>query len=169
MSEMGVKVLRVVVKQDIVPKLPGIIFNKILNQLHALTRGLKWLYRHVGTELKLDMSLSPYLKREFDLLGFHNLEVYLHLTDGFHDTQSKFRWNARRDVALANKFSDMLIEELRIPENWFQVPNKGLVFNRHDRWVKPFRDQEDIPSPFGEAPSHDFTAKNMLAHNKLQV
>ncbi|CBI30959.3 unnamed protein product, partial [Vitis vinifera] len=52
----------------------------------------------------------------------------------------------------------MLIEELRIPECWYQVPNKGLVFNSHGRWVKPCRDQQDIPSPFGEAPKLDFTA-----------
>ena len=169
MNELGVKILRVVIRQDIVPKVPGIIVNKILRQFHALTRGLKWVYRHVGTELKLDMSLSPYLKRDFDLVGFHNLEVYLHLTDGYQCSQSKFRWNARRDVALVNKFSDMLIEELRIPENWFQVPNKGLVFNQHGRWVKPCRDQEDIPSPFGETPSLPLAPENMHAHNKLQV
>ena len=158
MNEMGVKILRVVVKQDIVPKLPVIICNKILRQIHALTRRLKWVYRHVGSELKLDMSLSPYLKREFDLLGFHNLEIYLHLTDGYVGKRLKFRWNARRDLALVNKSSDMLIEELRIPECWYQVPNKGLVFNSHGRWVKPCRDQQDIPSPFGEAPKLDFTA-----------
>ena len=158
MNEMGVKILRVVIQQDIVPKLPGIIINKILRQIHSITSRLKWVYRHVGTELKLDMSLSPYLKQEFDLAGFHNLEIYLHLTDGYAGKKSKFRWNARRDLALVNKCSDMLIEELRIPEFWFQVSNKGLVFNSHGRWVKPCRDQQDIPSPFGEAPKLDFTA-----------
>ena len=58
MNEMGVKILRVVVKQDIVPKLPGIICNKILCQIHALTRRLKWVYRHIGSELKLDVIVS---------------------------------------------------------------------------------------------------------------
>ncbi|RVW23685.1 Phospholipase A1-Igamma2, chloroplastic [Vitis vinifera] len=58
MNEMGVKILRVVVKQDIVPKLPGIICNKILRQIHALTRRLKWVYRHIGSELKLDVIVS---------------------------------------------------------------------------------------------------------------
>ncbi|GMY37718.1 phospholipase A1-Igamma2, chloroplastic [Fagus crenata] len=53
------------------------------------------------------------MKHESDLLGCHNLELYLHLLDGFLGKQSKFRWNARRDVALQNKTSDMLIEELR--------------------------------------------------------
>ncbi|KAL6333225.1 hypothetical protein AAG906_028408 [Vitis piasezkii] len=58
MNEMGVKILRVVMKQDIVPKLPGIICNKILRQIHALTRRLKWVYRHIGSELKLDVIVS---------------------------------------------------------------------------------------------------------------
>lgn len=163
MNEMGVKILRVVVKQDIVPKLPGIILNKILRQIHSITQGLKWVYRHVGTELKLDMSSSPYLKREFDLAGFHNLEIYMHLTDGYEGKKSKYRWNARRDLALVNKSSDMLIEELRIPEYWYQVSNKGLVFNSHGRWVKPCRDQQDIPSPFGVAPKLYFTADDVSA------
>ncbi|KAL6333808.1 hypothetical protein AAG906_028994 [Vitis piasezkii] len=56
MNEMRVKILRVVVKQDILPKLLGIIC--ILRQIHALTRRLKWVYRHVGSELKLDVIVS---------------------------------------------------------------------------------------------------------------
>ncbi|KAK9268172.1 hypothetical protein L1049_010614 [Liquidambar formosana] len=156
LNEMGVKTLRVVVKQDIVPKVPGIVFNKFLHKLNAITRRLNWVYRHVGVELKLDVSMSPYLKQGFDLLGFHNLEMYLHLVDGFLGKKLNFRRNARRDVALVNKASDMLIEELRIPENWYQLPNKGLVFNSYGRWVKPGRNSEDKPSPFSEASStHD--------------
>ncbi|CBI30958.3 unnamed protein product, partial [Vitis vinifera] len=87
--------------------------------------GLKWLYRHVGTELKLDMSLSPYLKREFDLLGFHNLEVYLHLTDGFHDTQSKFRWNARRDYTAS---------DLVDGPGYYMTPTRYLEENMSNKW-----------------------------------
>ncbi|KAK9267662.1 hypothetical protein L1049_010093 [Liquidambar formosana] len=156
LNEMGVKTLRVVVKQDIVPKVPGIVFNKFLHKINPITRRLNWVYRHVGVELKLDVSMSPYLKRGFDLLGFHNLETYLHLVDGFLGKKSNFRRNARRDVALVNKASDMLIEELRIPENWYQLPYKGLVFNSNGRWVKPGRKSEDKPSPSSEAsPTHD--------------
>jgi hypothetical protein len=150
LSEIGVKTLRIVVKQDIVPKLPGILVNKILQGLGVVSRKLNWVYRHVGTELKLDMFMSPYLKHESDLIGSHNLEICLHLVDGFLGKQSKFRWNARRDVALVNKTTDMLIEELRIPEFWYQLPYKGLVLNKHGRWVKPYKEPEDVPSPFCE-------------------
>lgn len=146
LGELGVKTLRVVVKQDIVPKLPGLM-NKMLNKFHGFTGKLNWVYRHVGTQLKLDAFMSPYLKHESDLSGSHNLELYLHLIDGFLSKKSKHRWNARRDLALVNKGSDMLIEDLKIPEFWYQFPYKGLMLNQYGRWVKPGRLPEDIPSP----------------------
>ncbi|KAM3700899.1 hypothetical protein ACB094_05G132100 [Castanea mollissima] len=147
LDEIGVKTLRIVVKQDIVPKFPGFICNNILHKLNFVTKKFNWVYRHVGSELKLDMFMSPYLKRESYLIGSHNLEIYLHLLDGFLGKQRKFRWNARRDVALVNKSTDMLIEELRIPKFWYQLPYKGLVLNKPGRWVKPCREPEDVPSP----------------------
>ena len=97
--------------------------------------------------MKLDVRSSPYLKRGLNWLGFHSLETYLHLVDGFVNTTSTFREEARRDVALVNKACDMLVDELRIPHCWYQLANKGLVCNAHGRWVKPKRDPEDIPSP----------------------
>ncbi|KAL0305454.1 UNVERIFIED_CONTAM: hypothetical protein Sradi_5962700 [Sesamum radiatum] len=75
------------------------------------------------------------------------LETYLHLVDGYHSSDSGFRADAKRDVALVNKDCDMLVDELRIPPNWYQLANKGLERNDHGRWVKPKRDPEDIPSP----------------------
>ncbi|KAK0578000.1 hypothetical protein LWI29_003539 [Acer saccharum] len=159
LNQLGVKTLRVVVKQDLVPKLPGLFFNNILHKLNVINQRLNWVYRHVGTQLKLDVHLSPYVKRDSNLSGSHNLELYLHLLDGYLDKKSKFRWNARRDIALVNKSSDMLVEDLRIPEFWYQMPHKGLVLNKHGRWVKPGREPEDIPSPFvTEMP------KNLLIH-----
>ncbi|KDP38020.1 hypothetical protein JCGZ_04663 [Jatropha curcas] len=158
LNELGVKTLRVVVKQDIVPKVPGIIVNKILRKINTITQRLNWVYRHVGTQLKLDMFMSPYLKHVSDFSGSHNLEVYLHLLDGFLGKKLQFRWHARRDLALVNKSSDMLIEELKIPEFWYQLPHKGLVLNKYGRWVKPTREPEDIPSPFStELSNHELT------------
>ena len=145
--------------QDLVPELPGLYFSNILPKLNVINQRLNWVYRHVGTKLKLDVHLSPYVKRDSNLSGSHNLELYLHLLDGYLDKKSKFRWNARRDIALVNKSSDMLVEDLRIPEFWYQMPHKGLVLNKHGRWVKPAREPEDIPSPFvTEMP------KNLLIH-----
>lgn len=148
LSELGVRTLHVVIEQDIVPKLPGILFNKILHKLNPIMQRLNCVYRHVGTQLKLDKCMSPYLKDDTDFSGCHNLELYLHVLDGFLSRQAKSRWNARRDLALVNKSGDMLIEELKIPEFWYQLPYKGLVLNKCGRWVKPGKEPEDIPSPF---------------------
>lgn len=146
----GVKTLRIVVKQDLVPRMPGIVLNESLQKFDDLTGTLDWVYTHVGAELKLDVRSSPYLKHRFNVLGFHSLETYLHLVDGYLSTTSAFRSEARRDVALVNKACDMLVDELRIPEFWYQMANKGLVCNGHGRWVKPRRDPEDVPSPTSE-------------------
>ena len=155
LDEMGVKTLCIVVKQDIVPKFPRFIFNNILHKLNFVTKKFNWVYRHVGSQLKLDMFMSPCLKRESYLIGSHNLEIYLHLLDGFLSKQHKLRWNDRRDVALVNKTTDMLIEELRIRKFWYQLPYKGLVLNKHGRWVKPSREPEDVPSPLSVASENE--------------
>ncbi|KAI9198207.1 hypothetical protein LWI28_011853 [Acer negundo] len=148
LHRMGVKTLRVVVKQDLVPRMPpGDVFNESLQVFDEIKGRLDWVYTHVGVELKLNIRSSPYLKRGINLLGFHSQETYLHLVDGFISSSSKYRSDARRDVALVNKACDMLVDELRIPHCWYQMENKGLVCNGYGRWVKPKRDPEDIPSP----------------------
>ncbi|KAG6419359.1 hypothetical protein SASPL_121579 [Salvia splendens] len=149
--QMGVKTLRVTLKQDVVPRMPGIVFNEGLQRFDDITGTLEWVYTHVGVELKVDVRSSPYLKKGLNLIGFHMLETYLHLVDGYHSSNSEFRMDSKRDVALVNKDCDMLVDELRIPPNWYQFANKGLVQNQHGRWVKPDRDPEDIPSPTVES------------------
>ncbi|CAH9076422.1 unnamed protein product [Cuscuta epithymum] len=145
--QMGVKTLRVTVKQDLVPRMPGIVFNESLQKFDELTGTLEWVYTHVGAELKLDVRASPYLKRGFNFVGIHMLETHLHLVDGWVSRSSTFRGDAKRDVALVNKDCDMLVDELRIPPNWYQLANKGLVRNASGRWVRPKRKPEDVPSP----------------------
>ncbi|CAK9145947.1 unnamed protein product [Ilex paraguariensis] len=154
LHQMGVKTLRVVAKQDLVPRMPGLVFNESLQKFDDITGTLDWVYTHVGAELKLDVWSSPYLKREFNVSGFHMLETYLHLVDGFHSKTSTFRSDSRRDVALLNKTCDMLVDELRIPHFWYQPANKGLECNEHGRWVKPKRDPEDITLPTSETHTH---------------
>ncbi|RAL50247.1 hypothetical protein DM860_007921 [Cuscuta australis] len=144
--QMGVKTLRVTVKQDRVPRMPGVIFNESLQKFDDLTGTLDWMYTHVGAELKLDVRASPYLKRRPNPMGIHMLETYLHLVDGWVSRSSTFRWDAKRDVALVNKDCDMLVGELRVPPNWYQLANKGMVRNSWGRWVRPKREPQDIPS-----------------------
>ncbi|CAK9145948.1 unnamed protein product [Ilex paraguariensis] len=136
--------------------MPGLVFNESLQKFDDIIGTLDWVYTHVGAELKLDVWSSPYLKRGFNVSGFHMLETYLHLVDGFHSKTSTFRSDARRDIALVNKTYDMLVDELRIPHFLYQQTNKGLECNEHCRWVKPKRDSEDIPLPTSETHTHVF-------------
>lgn len=150
LDELGVKVLRLVNKQDMVPRLPGALFNEELCRFVPV-EGLDWVYAHAGVEMEVDVRASPYLKHGgFDLAGFHSLETYMHLMDGFLSRASGFRREARRDVALVNKACGLLREELRIPACWYQAANKGLVCNAYSRWFVPEREPEDVPSPCRE-------------------
>ncbi|KAJ4830747.1 hypothetical protein Tsubulata_014179 [Turnera subulata] len=81
---LGVRVLRMVNAYDVVPKVPGVIWNENLMMPIAskLVERLPWVYSQVGVELQLDQFLSPYLRREIDAGGSHDLEVYFHLLDG---------------------------------------------------------------------------------------
>lgn len=149
LDNLKVKVLRMVVKQDLVPKVPGILFNESFEEKVEKVGGkLDWVYTHVGFELGLDVRSSPYLKRGIDVAGFHNLEAYLHLVDGYVSSNAGFRSSAKRDVALVNKSSGLLTDEMKIPAYWNQLANKGLVQNKYGRWVQPKREVEDIPSPY---------------------
>lgn len=170
LHNLGVRALRVVVKQDMVPRMPGLFLNEgTLQKFDELTGPLEWVYTHVGTELKLDVRSSPYVKTSnLNLPGFHNLETYLHLVDGFLSSTTAFRENARRDVALVNKSCDMLVDELRIPHCWYQLSNKGLVCNEHGRWVKPKREPEDVPSPTRDVQSLHLHGLDLLIQQQSE-
>ncbi|PWA34219.1 Lipase, class 3 [Artemisia annua] len=135
--------------------MPGIVLNETLQKFDDLTGSLDWVYHHVGAELKLDVRASPFLKRGSNFFGVHHPETYLHLVDGYVSSTAGFRTDAKRDVALVNKYCDMLVNELRIPPCWYQQRYKGLVANEFGRMVRPKRDPEDIPSPIEEDNNSD--------------
>ncbi|ERM94511.1 hypothetical protein AMTR_s00010p00263480 [Amborella trichopoda] len=149
LKHLGAKTLRVVIKQDVVPKMPGIVFNEGMKKFEEITGSLQWMYTHLGEELSLDVSSSPFLKHAWNPIGFHSLETYLHLVDGYSSQNEPFSHAAKRDIALVNKACNMVVDELRIPPCWHQLANKGLVQNSYGRWVHPERDVEDIPCPLG--------------------
>jgi len=133
-EEMHVKALRIVEVHDLVPKpIPRVLFP--------------WMetYEHVGVVLRLDHTLSPYLRRSRDPLDWHTLECYLHLVDG-HQGRNRFELVTGRDFALVNKYADILDERYRIPPNWWQVENKGLKLSSEGRWIEPDRSLDDTPS-----------------------
>lgn len=131
-EKLGVKVLRVINIHDKVPTVPGIFANEKLQFQKYLeeTVSFPWSYAHVGVELTLDHTHSPFLKPASDLGCAHNLEAHLHLLDGYH---------GKRDIALVNKDSNFLKKEYGVPPHWRQDENKGMVKNNDGRWVLPER------------------------------
>ncbi|XP_047339058.1 phospholipase A1-Ibeta2, chloroplastic-like [Impatiens glandulifera] len=103
-----VKVLRIVNSQDIITRVPGIFASEELDKklrsspaagmLDVLDDNMPWAYSHVGTELRVDTKMSPYLKPNADVACCHDLEAYLHLIDGFVSSNCPFRTNAKRSL-----------------------------------------------------------------------
>ncbi|MBA0736397.1 hypothetical protein Gogos_009956 [Gossypium gossypioides] len=155
MESLGVKVLRVVNVHDMVPKSPGLFFNENVSPvLMKLAEGLPWIYSHVGVELALDHTHSPFLKQTGDLTCAHNLEAHLHLLDGlvsyaqtivqhepalYHGKGRRFVLASGRDPALVNKASDFLKDHYLVPPYWRQDENKGMVRNKDGRWMQQER------------------------------
>uniref|UniRef100_A0A803PTL5 Fungal lipase-type domain-containing protein n=1 Tax=Cannabis sativa TaxID=3483 RepID=A0A803PTL5_CANSA len=140
-DELGVKVLRIVNVHDVVPTVPGIITNEKFQFQKYIEEAMSfpWSYAHVGVELALDHTESPFLKPNKDPGSAHNLEALLHLVDGYHSKGRGFRLATRRDIALVNKNCDLLRREYGVPPNWRQDENKGMVRNCDGRWVLPER------------------------------
>ncbi|EEF48917.1 triacylglycerol lipase, putative [Ricinus communis] len=104
-------------------------------------------YAHVGVELALDHTHSPFLKPTNDLACAHNLEVHLHLVDGYHGKGRRFFLATKRDIALVNKSCDFLRAEYGVPPHWRQDENKGMVRNSEGRWVVPERPRVEALPP----------------------
>ncbi|EMS52880.1 hypothetical protein TRIUR3_24451 [Triticum urartu] len=148
-GELGVKALRILNVHDTVPKVPGVFTEAVLPMplLRAADAlGLPSVYSHIGVELALDHSLSPFLKNTLDLANYHNLEAHLHLLDGFVGRAREFKLGGR-DPALVNKAADFLRDEHMVPPGWRQDANKGMVRSEDGRWVLPHRPRhvEDHP------------------------
>ncbi|KAK1356450.1 Lipase, class 3 [Heracleum sosnowskyi] len=109
LNSKNVKVLRIVNSQDVITRVPGMFVNEKLdkklrdsgtaaNVLNILDNNMPWAYSHVGTELRVDTKMSPFLKPDADVACCHDLEAYLHLVDGFLASNCPFRSNAKRSL-----------------------------------------------------------------------
>ncbi|CAH9086577.1 unnamed protein product [Cuscuta europaea] len=115
LNAKNVKVLRIVNNQDVITKVPGMFVNESLDKklreseatselLSMLDESMPWAYSHVGSELRVDTTMSPFLKPNADVACCHDLEAYLHLVDGFWASDRPFRSNAKRSlVRLVNE------------------------------------------------------------------
>lgn len=149
-EELGVRVLRIINVHDKVPTVPGIITNEKFQFQKYIEEAIDfpWSYAHVGVELALDHTHSPFLKPTKDLGCAHNLEAHLHLLDGYYGKGRKFcPETLKRDIALVNKSCDFLRSEYGVPPSWRQDENKGMVRDEDGRWVVPDRPSLDSHPP----------------------
>ncbi|EYU31376.1 hypothetical protein ABFS82_14G218000 [Erythranthe guttata] len=165
---LGIKVLRVVNAHDKVPKMPGIITNEKFPHQRYIEDKLSfpWSYAHVGVELALDHTRSPFLKKTGDLRDAHNLEAHLHLLDGYHGKDGEFRSAGGRDIALVNKSCGFLKSECEVPPNWWQDEHKGMVRTGDGRWVLPERPRVESHPP---DTAHHFAQVIKYARAKLEL
>jgi hypothetical protein len=155
LNALGVKVLRVVNVNDFVPRVPGNLFPPQLSFIDKLIDLLPFTYSHAGVQLLVNNFNSPYLDPErSNIFNCHNLEGYLHLVYGHqrwaglgkkHNSASVTS-PPSRDIALVNKSSNFLKAGHFIPDKWWQIENKGLVY-QDGKWVPQTRDVEDVPVP----------------------
>ncbi|KAB2007502.1 hypothetical protein ERO13_D10G031800v2 [Gossypium hirsutum] len=121
-------ILRIVNSKDPVPKVPF---------------GPK--YFHVGEELGIDTTKSPYLKEK--IINPHNLEGYQHAIAGMQkDGDFKLEEELDFDNAVINKSSDGLLDKYKIPDNWWtQELFKNMVQTDDGHWK--FNDTAYVPDP----------------------
>ncbi len=157
LNALGVKVLRVVNVNDFVPRVPGNLFPPQLTFIDKLIDLLPFTYSHAGVQLLVNNFDSPYLDpMRSNIFNCHNLEGYLHLVYGHQGSDGlgkkpnsvSFPSPPARDIALVNKSSDFLKDGHFIPDSWWQIENKGLVYQDSDgKWIPQTRDAEDVPVP----------------------
>ncbi len=146
---LGVKVLRLVNVNDIVPRSPGLFLPNYLRIVEDLINKIFFDFTQVGLELKLNNFDSPFLDpSRAHAPNCHNLEGYLHMVAG-HQESGPFRiaTSPPRDIALVNKSCDFVKDEHFIPDCWWQIENKGLRKNAQGHWVEQERDDDDKPIP----------------------
>ncbi|XP_012092422.2 phospholipase A1-II 1 [Jatropha curcas] len=104
--------LRIRNYNDIVPELPP----KILD----------FTYEDVGVELYLDTTKSPYIKGE-SITEAHDLNLYMHGVAGYQGNED-FKLVINLDIALLNKYNDLLKDSYGVPPNWWSnVFRQGMI------------------------------------------
>ncbi|XP_009789580.1 phospholipase A1-Ibeta2, chloroplastic-like [Nicotiana tabacum] len=150
LNSKNVKVLRIVNNQDVITRVPGMFVSESLDKklresgiasgvLNVLDKSMPWAYSHVGTELRVDTRMSPFLKPDADIACCHDLEAYLHLVDGYLASNCPFRANAKRSLA------KLLNEQKSNIKRLYTSKAKGLSLNLERE--HSFSTPSCLPSP----------------------
>lgn len=112
-----------------------------LDQLRALTNSSP---QSADLVIQLVKLLNKYYVKEIALISngdFHNTEASLHVVAYWNGPGQKFdsQPKLKRSVALVNKMSGFLKDELNLQESWWLEKNKGTVYqeNSGDRVFDP--------------------------------
>ncbi|XVF52543.1 hypothetical protein PTKIN_Ptkin05aG0026900 [Pterospermum kingtungense] len=153
LNEKNVKVLRIVNNQDLITRIPGVIIGERSEQprqeqgnesfatlFNMFENNNPLAYTHVGTELRVDTKMSPYLKPDADVACCHDLEAYLHLVDGFLASNCPFRSNAKRSLVKLLHDQRSNVKQL--------YTNKALSLNIEKDSIS-FPMHSCLPSPSG--------------------
>lgn len=150
LESKNVKVLRIVNKQDVITKVPGMFVSEAIDKklretgaaevLNLLDNSMPWAYSHVGTELRVDTTKSPFLKPDADVACCHDLEAYLHLVDGYLGSNESFRPNAKRSLAKLLNEQSANIKKLYTSKGKYL---SSLNLNREFSFPRP----SCLPSP----------------------
>nr|XP_043630490.1 phospholipase A1-IIdelta-like [Erigeron canadensis] len=127
----NVKILNIKNKIDLIPLFP----SKLLGYVNS------------GNELIIDTRKSSSLKESKNTLDWHNLQGMLHVVAGWNGADGEFELKVQRSLALVNKSSEFLKDELLVPGSWWIEKNKGMILNGNGEWVLEPPDEEDIPVP----------------------
>ena len=98
-------------------------------------------YSHMGTELRVETKMSPYLKPDADMACCHDLEAYLHLVDGFLGSNCPFRANAKRSLASLMQHQGGNVKKL------YTTKVKALTLNLEFERQGSFSIPPCLPSP----------------------
>nr|XP_043611463.1 phospholipase A1-IIgamma [Erigeron canadensis] len=126
-SHKDIHVLRVQNEHDLVPHYPVMIG-----------------YSHIGQELPIDTSKSPYLRSPGDVQRWHDMETYLHGVAGTQGSKGGFHLEVNRDIALVNKYTDGLADDgYHVPAMWWVEKNKGMVRHTNGSWLLMDHENDD--------------------------
>lgn len=150
LNSKNVKVLRIVNNQDVITRVPGMFVSEELDKklresgfvsgmLNVLDKSMPWAYAHVGTEMRVDTRMSPFLKPDADVACCHDLEAYLHLVDGYFASNCPFRANAKRSL------TKLLSEQRPNIKRLYTNKAKGLNLNLERE--HSFSTHSCLPSP----------------------
>ncbi|CAN4103223.1 unnamed protein product [Withania somnifera] len=128
---------------------PNLKILHVKNKIDVITHYPSSLlgYINSGTELLIDTRKSPSLKDSKNPSDWHNLQAMLHIVAGWNGEDGEFEMKVKRSLALVNKSSSILKDELMIPGSWWVEKNKGLVLDEDGEWILAPPSDEDIPIP----------------------